>query len=78
MLETRPGHDIRYAIDARKIERELNWRPLETFDTGIHKTIQWYLDNQSWVTGIQTGAYREWINKNYTELVSYQSNDLIK
>ena len=78
MLKTRPGHDIRYAIDARKIERELNWRPLETFDTGIHKTIQWYLDNQSWVTGIQTGAYREWINKNYTELVSYQSNDLIK
>ncbi len=66
-VKDRPGHDVRYAIDARKIERELNWRPAETFETGIRKTLQWYLDNQSWTTNIQTGAYREWIEKNYSK-----------
>jgi len=62
----RPGHDRRYAIDANKIERELGWKPAETFDTGIRKTVQWYLENQSWVANVQSGAYREWVEKNYT------------
>jgi dTDP-glucose 4,6-dehydratase len=62
----RPGHDRRYAIDAGKIERELDWKPAETFGTGIRKTVQWYLENQSWVTNVQSGAYREWVEKNYT------------
>ena len=66
-VKDRPGHDIRYAIDARKIERELNWKPVETFETGIHKTIQWYIDNQDWVTNVQTGEYRKWIDTNYAE-----------
>lgn len=61
----RPGHDRRYAIDARKIERELGWKPQETFDTGIRKTVQWYLDNQEWVANVQSGSYREWVDKNY-------------
>ncbi|WP_019141912.1 dTDP-glucose 4,6-dehydratase [Noviherbaspirillum massiliense] len=61
----RPGHDRRYAIDARKIEQELGWKPAETFDTGIRKTVQWYLDNQDWVRNVQSGAYREWVEKNY-------------
>ena len=62
----RPGHDRRYAIDARKIERELGWKPAETFETGISKTVQWYLDNQAWVSNVQSGTYREWLEKNYT------------
>jgi dTDP-glucose 4,6-dehydratase len=61
----RPGHDRRYAIDARKIERELGWKPAETFDTGIRKTVQWYLDNQDWVSHVQSGDYRNWVEKNY-------------
>jgi dTDP-glucose 4,6-dehydratase len=61
----RPGHDRRYAIDARKIERELGWRPAETFDSGIRKTVQWYLDNAQWVADVQSGGYREWLSKNY-------------
>jgi dTDP-glucose 4,6-dehydratase len=61
----RPGHDRRYAIDARKIERELGWRPAETFDSGIRKTVQWYLDNAQWVADVQSGGYREWVAKNY-------------
>ena len=64
-VKDRPGHDRRYAIDARKIERELGWRPAETFDTGIRKTVNWYLQNQSWVSRVQSGAYRDWIAKNY-------------
>jgi dTDP-glucose 4,6-dehydratase len=63
----RPGHDRRYAIDARKIERELCWRPAETFATGIRKTVSWYLDNQNWVANVQSGAYRDWVDKNYGE-----------
>ena len=62
----RPGHDRRYAIDARKIERELGWKPAETFETGIRKTVRWYLDNQAWVSNVQSGTYREWLEKNYT------------
>ena len=64
-VKDRPGHDRRYAIDARKIERELGWRPAETFETGIHKTVRWYLDHQGWVARVQSGAYREWVEKNY-------------
>ena len=63
----RPGHDRRYAIDASKIERELGWKPSETFETGIRKTIQWYLENQNWVSNVQSNLYREWVEKNYTE-----------
>jgi dTDP-glucose 4,6-dehydratase len=61
----RPGHDRRYAMDTRKLERELGWKPQETFDTGIRKTVQWYLDHQSWVSNVQSGEYRTWIEKNY-------------
>ncbi len=61
----RPGHDRRYAIDARKLEQELGWKPAETFETGIRKTVQWYLDNPSWVANVQSGAYREWVQKQY-------------
>ena len=61
----RPGHDRRYAIDARKLERELGWKPAETFETGIRKTVQWYLDNPDWVKNVQSGAYREWVSKQY-------------
>ena len=61
----RPGHDRRYAIDARKIERELGWTPSETFETGIRKTVQWYLDNQAWVRDVQSGDYMKWLEKNY-------------
>ncbi len=61
----RPGHDRRYAINAEKIERELGWRPQETFETGIRKTVQWYLDNAEWVARVQSGSYRDWINRQY-------------
>ena len=66
-VKDRPGHDRRYAIDARKIERELGWRPAETFDSGIRKTVRWYLDHQGWVERVQSDAYREWVAKNYVE-----------
>ena len=61
----RPGHDRRYAIDARKIEHELGWKPAETFDSGIRKTVQWYLANPEWVAHVQSGAYREWVQTQY-------------
>lgn len=61
----RPGHDRRYAIDARKIEAELGWRPAETFQTGIRKTVQWYLDNQDWVNNVTSGEYRNWVQQQY-------------
>ncbi|MCH7343718.1 dTDP-glucose 4,6-dehydratase [Pelomonas sp. CA6] len=61
----RPGHDRRYAIDARKIADELGWRPAETFETGIRKTVQWYLDHPEWVARVQSGAYREWVDQQY-------------
>jgi len=63
----RPGHDRRYAIDASKIERELGWKPAETFETGIRKTVDWYLENQNWVSNVQSGSYRDWVQKNYSE-----------
>lgn len=64
-VKDRPGHDRRYAIDATKIEQELGWKPAETFETGIRKTVQWYLDHQSWVSNVTSGAYREWLGKQY-------------
>jgi len=64
-VKDRPGHDRRYAIDAGKIERELGWRPAETFETGLRKTVRWYLDNQAWVANVTSGAYQNWIGKQY-------------
>ena len=61
----RPGHDRRYAIDARKLERELGWKPAETFETGIRKTVEWYLANPEWVANVQSGAYKDWVSKQY-------------
>jgi len=63
----RPGHDLRYAIDASKISAELGWAPAETFETGLRKTVQWYLSNDAWIESVRTGAYRDWIEKNYGE-----------
>lgn len=65
-VKDRPGHDRRYAIDATKIENELGWKPAETFDTGIRKTVIWYLAHQDWVHNITTGAYRDWVAKQYS------------
>jgi len=64
-VKDRLGHDRRYAMDARKIERELNWRPRETFESGIRKTVHWYLENQDWVESVTSGAYRHWVSKQY-------------
>ena len=61
----RPGHDRRYAIDARKIEQQLGWRPDETFESGIRKTVQWYLDHPDWVAHVQSGSYRDWVAHQY-------------
>jgi dTDP-glucose 4,6-dehydratase len=65
-VQDRPGHDRRYAIDARKIEAELGWKPKETFETGIRKTIEWYLANHAWIEGVTSGTYRKWIAKQYS------------
>ena len=64
-VKDRPGHDRRYAIDATKLERELGWKPAETFETGIRKTVHWYLDHQDWVANVTSGAYRDWVGKQY-------------
>lgn len=64
-VKDRPGHDRRYAIDPTKIERELGWKPTETFDSGIDKTVQWYLTNTEWIAGVQSGAYRQWLSTQY-------------
>jgi dTDP-glucose 4,6-dehydratase len=64
-VKDRPGHDRRYAIDARKLELELGWKPQETFETGIRKTVQWYLDHQDWVRSVTSGDYRDWVGQNY-------------
>ena len=64
-VKDRPGHDRRYAIDASKIQRELGWAPSETFESGIRKTVRWYLDNQGWVTNVTSGAYRDWVSRQY-------------
>lgn len=66
-VKDRPGHDLRYAIDASKIERELGWKPEETFETGIQKTVRWYLDHPQWVEHVTSGEYQHWLNKNYQE-----------
>jgi dTDP-glucose 4,6-dehydratase len=65
-VQDRPGHDRRYAIDAHKIERELGWKPKETFETGIRKTVLWYLDNDAWVRDVTSGSYRQWIATHYS------------
>jgi dTDP-glucose 4,6-dehydratase len=65
-VKDRPGHDRRYAMDTRKIDRELHWRPKETFDTGIRKTVVWYLQHEDWVREVTSGAYRQWIEKHYS------------
>ena len=64
-IKDRPGHDRRYAIDCTKIEAALNWRPKESFETGLKKTIQWYLHNEAWIKRVQTGAYKQWIQSHY-------------
>jgi dTDP-glucose 4,6-dehydratase len=64
-VKDRPGHDRRYAIDARKVERELGWKPAETFGSGIEKTVNWYLEHQEWVRGVQSGDYLKWVEQNY-------------
>jgi dTDP-glucose 4,6-dehydratase len=64
-VKDRPGHDRRYAIDARKIETDLGWRPAETFESGIRKTVRWYLDNSEWVQNVTSGGYRNWLEKQY-------------
>jgi dTDP-glucose 4,6-dehydratase len=64
-VKDRPGHDQRYAIDASKLERELGWKPVETFETGIVKTVQWYLANQVWAERVTSGAYQSWVGKHY-------------
>ena len=65
-VKDRPGHDRRYAMDARKIERELGWRPKETFESGIRKTVRWYLENEDWIRDVTSGAYRQWIAAHYS------------
>jgi dTDP-glucose 4,6-dehydratase len=69
-VKDRPGHDRRYAIDASKLSRELGWQPSAEFESGLRKTVRWYLDNSAWVESVRTGAYLDWINKNYTERVA--------
>jgi len=64
-VKDRPGHDRRYAIDARKIQSELGWQPRERFESGLRKTVQWYLENLKWVTSVTTGEYRQWLELNY-------------
>ena len=66
-VQDRPGHDRRYAIDARKVERELSWKPQETFATGIRKTVRWYLDHPEWVRGVTSGEYKKWISTQYQD-----------
>jgi dTDP-glucose 4,6-dehydratase len=65
-VKDRPGHDRRYAMDATKIQRELGWRPLETFESGIRKTVRWYLENEQWVRDVTSGSYRQWIETHYS------------
>ncbi|SDH17406.1 dTDP-glucose 4,6-dehydratase [Pseudomonas benzenivorans] len=69
-VQDRPGHDLRYAIDASKIQRELGWTPEETFESGIRKTVEWYLGNPEWVAHVKSGAYQQWLDKNYSARTS--------
>ena len=66
VCEYRPGHDRRYAIDASKLQKELGWKPNETFETGIRKTVEWYLNNQDWVDHVVSGEYKNWVEKQYS------------
>lgn len=66
-VKDRPGHDRRYAIDARKLERALGWKPAETFESGIRKTVRWYLDNPAWIEGVTSGQYRDWLSQHYAQ-----------
>jgi dTDP-glucose 4,6-dehydratase len=66
-VKDRPGHDRRYAIDARKISSELGWKPTETFASGLRKTVQWYLDHADWVAAVTSGEYKNWVATNYSE-----------
>jgi dTDP-glucose 4,6-dehydratase len=66
-VKDRPGHDRRYAIDARKVADELGWRPAETFETGIRRTVRWYLDHSAWVEGVTSGRYQDWVRNNYAD-----------
>ena len=72
----RPGHDRRYAIDARKLEGELGWRAAESFETGLRKTVEWYLANAAWVADVTSGAYQQWLMKNYAEREQHSYNAL--
>jgi dTDP-glucose 4,6-dehydratase len=65
-VKDRPGHDRRYAIDASKLERELGWKPIETFETGLRKTVLWYLENETWVNDVISGEYQHWVEKQYS------------
>ena len=65
-VKDRPGHDRRYAIDASKIERDLQWKPRETFESGLRKTVEWYLQNPEWIEAVTTGSYRQWIATHYS------------
>ena len=64
-VKDRPGHDLRYALDSSKIKEELGWKPKETFNTGLRKTVKWYLSNTEWVNAVKTGEYKRWIERNY-------------
>jgi dTDP-glucose 4,6-dehydratase len=66
-VKDRPGHDRRYAIDATKIRRELDWEPAERFESGLRQTVRWYLENPAWIENVRSGSYLEWIKKNYGE-----------
>jgi dTDP-glucose 4,6-dehydratase len=68
-VKDRPGHDRRYAIDARKIESEIGWKPEESFETGLRKTVEWYLANSEWVEGVTSGSYQQWVSTNYRDRV---------
>jgi dTDP-glucose 4,6-dehydratase len=74
-VSDRPGHDRRYAIDARKLKRELGWKPAETFESGIEKTVRWYLDNQAWVDEVALGEYRQWVEANFTQRADFHQPD---
>jgi dTDP-glucose 4,6-dehydratase len=65
-VKDRPGHDRRYAVDARKVERELDWKPRESLESGLRKTVQWYLQNEEWVRDVTNGSYRKWIATQYS------------
>ena len=66
-VKDRPGHDLRYAIDCSKLENELGWAPLESFESGLRKTIRWYLDNSQWVQRVKSGEYQDWVKQHYGE-----------